>query len=80
MPSLSPDESTEPGGLRRLELMQRLLLRGSLEAGTEVAVELLRGKKVDALAGCLGAYIFLRQGRSTSFAKRCASCSAPIPS
>jgi hypothetical protein len=80
MPSLSPDESTEPGGLRRLELMQRLLLRGSLEAGTEVAVELLRGKKVDALAGCLGAYIFLRQGGSTSFAKRCASCSAPIPS
>jgi hypothetical protein len=63
MPSLSPDESTKPGGLRRLELMQRLLVRGSLEAGAEVAVELLRGEKVDPLAGCLGAYIFLRQGR-----------------
>jgi hypothetical protein len=63
MPSLSPDESTKPGGLRRLELMQRLLQTGSLEAGTEVAVELLSGRKVDPLAGCLGAYIFLRQGR-----------------
>ena len=63
MPSLSPDDSTEPRELRRLELMQRLLLGGSLEAGNDLALELLQAKNVDPLAACLGAYIFLRQGR-----------------
>jgi hypothetical protein len=44
--------------------MQRVLLSGSLEGANETALELLRAKQVDPLAGCLGAYIFLRQGRA----------------
>jgi Caspase domain len=63
MPSLSPDDSADPRELRRLELMQRLLLGGSLEAGNDLALELLQAKNVDPLAACLSAYIFLRQGR-----------------
>jgi hypothetical protein len=63
-PSLRPDDSTHPRTLRRLELMQRVLLSGSLEGANETALELLRAKQVDPLAGCLGAYIFLRQGRA----------------
>ena len=63
LPSLSPDDSTDPLELRRLELMQRLLLGGSLEAANDLALELLQAKNVDPLAACLGAYIFLRQGR-----------------
>jgi Caspase domain len=63
LPSLSPDESTHPRELRRIELLQRLLLSGSLEAGIDEARELMRAKELDPLAGCVGAYIFLRQGR-----------------
>jgi hypothetical protein len=69
MPSLSPDGSTHPRELRRLELMQRVLLGGSLEAGNEAALELLDAKNVDPLAGCLGAYLFLRQGRARDLRK-----------
>jgi uncharacterized caspase-like protein len=63
-PSLQPDDSTQPKSLRRLELMQRVLLSGSLEGGNEAARDLLYAKRVDPLAGCLGAYFFLRQGRA----------------
>jgi Caspase domain len=62
-PSLLQDGSTHPRTLRRLELMQRVLLSGSLEGANEAALELLYAKQVDPLAGCLGAYLFLRQGR-----------------
>jgi hypothetical protein len=63
-PSLSAADSTHPRTLRRLELMQRVLLSGSLEGANEAALELLRAKQVDPLAGCLGAYLFLRQNRA----------------
>jgi hypothetical protein len=68
-PSLRPDDSTHPRTLRRLELMQRVLLSGSLEGANEAALELLRAKHVDPLAGCLGAYLFLRQGRGSDLQK-----------
>jgi hypothetical protein len=64
IPSLVPDDSTHPRSLRRLELMQRVLLSGSLEGGNEAARDLLYAKRLDPLAGCLGAYFFLRQGRA----------------
>ncbi len=64
IPSLQPDDSTHPRSLRRLELMQRVLLSGSLEGGNEAARDLLYAKRLDPLAGCLGAYLFLRQGRA----------------
>jgi hypothetical protein len=69
MPSLSPDDSAHPQALRRIELMQRVLLGGHLEAGYDVARELLHAKKVDPLAGCLGAYVFLRLGRASELAR-----------
>src|SRR5918995_5950380 len=69
LPSLAPDESAHPQTLRRLELMQRVLLGGQLEAGRDVARELLNAKKVDALAGCLGGYIFLRLGLAAELSR-----------
>jgi Caspase domain len=68
-PSLQADGSTHPRTLRRLELMQRVLLSGSLEGANEAALELLHAKQVDPLAGCLGAYLFLRQGRGKDLEK-----------
>ncbi len=68
-PSLQAADSTHPRMLRRLELMQRVLLSGSLDGANEAALELLRAKQVDPLAGCLGAYLFLRQGRGKDLEK-----------
>lgn len=56
------DESSEPTFLRRLELMQRVYLGNRLDLGHKSAVELLRGKSTDPLAGCLGGYLLLRLG------------------
>jgi hypothetical protein len=63
-PALGRDESSDPDFLRRLELMQRAYLGSRLDLGHESAVDLLRGKVADPLAGCLGGYLLLRLGEA----------------
>jgi hypothetical protein len=64
MPSLARDPSSDPGQLRRLELMQRCFAGGRLDLGHDNAVELLRGKWADPIAGCLGGYLMLKLGEA----------------
>lgn len=63
-PALGRDQSSDPDFLRRLELMQRVSLGNRLDLGHESAVDLLRGKVADPLAGCLGGYLLLRLGEA----------------
>ena len=64
MPSMDADESSQPGALRRQELIQRIHLGTRLDIGNDIARELLGAKHLDPLAGCLAAYLLLRLGRS----------------
>jgi len=50
--------------LRRLELIERAYMSERLEQATQNANELLHAKFIEPMAGCLGAYILLRQGRA----------------
>ena len=62
LPALRPDDSTDPAFLRRLELMQRVYVGGRLELSGDSAIDLLKGKQMDPIAGCLGGYLLLRLG------------------
>jgi len=64
LPALAPDASSDPGVLRRVELLERIMLGGRLDAGYDLARELLDGDVADPLAGCLGSYLYLRLGRT----------------
>ena len=64
LPSLQPDRSSSPNRLRKIELMERIMLGGELASGYDLARELLDAKLADPLAGCLGAYLYLRLGRA----------------
>src|SRR5205823_4896495 len=63
LPSLRASESTDPRTVRRLELVQRFYLKGRLDYAYETAKDLLQGKWEEPIAGCLGGYILLRQGK-----------------
>ena len=64
LPALGGDESSDPAFLRRVEAMQRVYLGHRLDLGHDSAVELLEGKWIDPLAGCLGGYLLLRLGET----------------
>ena len=64
LPSLVPDSSSGADVLRRVELLERILLDGRLDAGYELAHQLLARELNNPLAGCLGAYLYLRLGRT----------------
>jgi Caspase domain len=64
MPAIAADPSSDPGQLRRLELMQRCFAGGRLDLGHDNAIELLRGKWADPIAGCLGGYLMLSLGEA----------------
>jgi hypothetical protein len=63
LPSLAPDSTSSSDVLRRVELLQRLVLDGRLDAGEELASGLLARQLANPLAGCLAAYLYLRVGR-----------------
>jgi len=48
--------------VRRMELLQRCQSMTRVSAGLSSARELLKAKRLDPLAGCLGAYLMLRLG------------------
>ena len=58
----SPGES-DLRTVRRMELLQRCQSMTRLSAGLPGARALLKAKRLDPLAGCLGAYLMLRLGR-----------------
>lgn len=64
LPSLVPDSSSGAGVLRRVELLERIVLEGRLDAGYELAHQLLARELNNPLAGCLSAYLYLRLGRT----------------
>jgi hypothetical protein len=64
LPSLVPDSSSGAGVLRRVELLERIMLEGRLDAGYELAQQLLARELNNPLAGCLSAYLYLRLGRT----------------
>jgi caspase domain-containing protein len=64
LPSLAPDSSSGADVLRRVELLERIMLNGRLDAGYELAQELLAREDVSPLAGCLASYVYLRLGRT----------------
>jgi uncharacterized caspase-like protein len=49
--------------IRRLELMQRFLARGQWSPSAPDIDDLLEAKWTDPVAGCLGGYLLVRQGR-----------------
>ncbi len=67
------DEHSNPNMLRRLELAQRFYLSGRLDHAANIVglvagadrrgADLLDGKWIDPIAGCLGGYLLLSQGR-----------------
>ena len=62
-PSLLADRSSDPDEVRRLEVMERLLLGGQLAAGFDVARAVVDSRSADPLAMSLAGYIALRVGR-----------------
>jgi len=64
MPAMDADESSHPDMVRRHELIQRISLSTRLDAGYDIAQDLLDAEHIDPLAGCLGAYLLLRMGRA----------------
>jgi Caspase domain len=64
LPSLAPDTTASGDVLRRIELLERVLLDGRLDAGHEVAQGLLARQLANPLAGCLAGYFYLRAGRA----------------
>jgi Caspase domain len=64
LPSLAPDSSSGADVLRRIELLERIMLDGRLDAGYELAHQLLARELDNPLAGCLSAYLYLRLGRT----------------
>ena len=68
LPSRQPDGSTDPRTVRRLELIQRFYLNGRLDYAYETAQDLLQGKWEEPIAGCLGGYLLLKQGKGAELA------------
>ena len=63
-PSSGRLRSSEPDAVRRLEVMERLLVGGQLGAAFDAARDVLESPRiVDPLGTCLAAYIALRVGR-----------------
>jgi hypothetical protein len=69
LPSQQPDDSTDPRTIRRLELIQRFYLSGRLDYAYETAKDLLYGKWEEPIAGCLGGYLLLKQGKGAELAE-----------
>jgi hypothetical protein len=63
-PSLVPDSSSDADVLRRIELLERIMLDGRLDSGYELAQQLLARQVNNPLAGCLASYLYLRLGRT----------------
>ena len=63
-PSLVPDSSSSADALRRVELLERIMLDGRLDAGYELANKLLARQVNNPVAGCLAGYVYLRLGRT----------------
>jgi hypothetical protein len=63
VPSATPDASSDPAALRRVELLERIMLDGRLDSGSDLAQEVFDRKIDDPLAGALACYLFLRIGR-----------------
>jgi hypothetical protein len=64
LPSLVPDSTSSADVLRRVELLERIMLDGRLDAGYELAHQLLARQVNNPLAGCLSSYLYLRLGRA----------------
>ncbi len=62
-PSLLGDRSSDPDEVRRLAVMERLLLGGQLAAGFDAARAVVDSPSPDPLALSLAGYIALRAGR-----------------
>jgi hypothetical protein len=63
VPSVIPDASSDPAALRRVELLERIMLDGRLDSGFDLAQEVFDREIDDPLAGALACYLFLRVGR-----------------
>ena len=64
LPSLEPDTTSSADVLRSVELLERVMLDGRLDAGHEIAQGLLARQVANPLAGCLAGYFYLRAGRA----------------
>jgi Caspase domain len=64
LPSLTPDTTSSGDVLRRVELLERVMIDGLLDAGHEIADGLLARQVANPLAGCLAGYFYLRAGRA----------------
>ena len=65
VPALAGGRSSDPGVLRRVELLERLVLDGRLDAAYEFARPLLADELDDPLVACLSGYVYLRLGRAS---------------
>jgi hypothetical protein len=63
-PALVPDSSSSADVLRRIELLERIMLDGRLDSGYELAHQLLARQVNNPLAGCLASYLYIRLGRT----------------
>jgi caspase domain-containing protein len=63
LPSPTADASSDPDALRRVELLERIMLDGRLDSGGDLAQEVFDREIDDPLAGALACYLFLRVGR-----------------
>lgn len=61
--SRTADASSDPDALRRLELLERIMLDGRLDSGVDLARDVLNREIDDPLAGALACYLLLRVGR-----------------
>ena len=64
LPALAGDSSASAEVLRKVELLERIMLDGRLDAGADLAGQLLARELNDPLAGCLSAYLYIRLGRT----------------
>jgi len=66
LPGLKPKpfEEHTPKHLRQLELVERFYLSGRLDHAYQNAIELLRTKWIEPIAGCLGGYLMLKLGKA----------------
>ena len=64
LPSLAPDSTSSADVLRRVELLERIMLDGRLDAGYDLAQQLLARQPNNPLAGCLASYLYVRLGRT----------------
>ena len=69
----------ERDALRRVELLERIMLDGRLDAGYELANELLARQVNNPVAGCLAGYVYLRLGRTEELKDTVKSLTNSLP-